>query len=416
MTDTRPTSLAQRGSHAVGRTFRSLRTRNYRIYAVGSLLSVSGSWMQRIAQDWLIVELGGGGVALGISVAAQFMPLPLLGMWGGLIVDRANRRRLVLLTQFAQAVLAVGLAAVVLTDIATLPLVYAFGLALGLVSVFDIPGRQVLVAEMVPHEDIANAQALYSSIHNAGRLVGPALAGVIIAASSLGVAFLVNAVSFVAVLVSLLRLDRSQLRTPPPLARAPGQVRAALSYCWQVADLRACMIVVTVVDVFGQNFRVMLPLLATGPLGGDVQTYGNLVAAIGVGAVIGAFASAAAASVRLGPLLASCALFGAINLAVVGVTGTVGSLLLMGLLGFGNVVFNNLARSLAILRASVDMRGRVMALHTIVSRGGTPIGAPIMGAICALGGVRVAFAVAAIMTFAAVLLVLPSVRHTQRIG
>ena len=248
------------------RTFRSLREPNYRRFFTGHAVSVVGTWMQRVAQDWLVLTLTGSGVALGLSSALQFGPIILLGLWGGTVVDRVDRRRLIIATQSVQAVLAAALAVLALTGVVQLWMVYALALALGLVTVLDSPARQAFVGEMVQPADYVNAQALNSTVHNAGRLVGPAIAGLLISTTGVGVAFVVNAVSFVAVLAGLLRMDTGSLRrvtpTGQPTGQRKGQAREGLCYVLGAPDLRMALLLVGVVALFGQNFRVVLPLLA----------------------------------------------------------------------------------------------------------------------------------------------------------
>ena len=393
-----------------GRTFRSLREPNYRRFFVGHAVSVVGTWMQRVAQDWLVLELTGSGVALGISTALQFGPVLLLGLWGGAVVDRVDRRRLILATQTVSALLAATLAVLALTGVVQLWMVYALALALGLVTVLDSPARQAFVGEMVEPADYVNAQALNSTVHNAGRLVGPAIAGLLIATTGVGVAFVVNAVSFVAVLVGLLRMDPAQLRRAPAHGPRKGQVRAGLRYVLASPDLRAVLLLVGVVALFGQNFRVVLPLLASATFDGGAEVYGYLTAALGLGAVLGSLFSAARETATSWALLLSCLAFGLVNLLAAAAPTLLAAYLAMVAVGFANIVFNTLGRTVLQLGSDVSMHGRVLALHGLVFLGSTPFGGPLLGWICEAFGPRAGLVVAGVAALLAGAVLLPRVR------
>jgi MFS family permease len=386
--------------------FRSLRERNYRRYVFGHAVSVIGTWMQRVGQDWLVLELTHSGVALGITLALQFLPILLGGVWGGVVVDRVDKRKLIIATQAAQAFLAAVLAVVTIAGVVNLATVFVMAFLLGVVSVFDVPARQAFVSELVDEGDVVNAMALASLVHNTGRLVGPAFGGLVIAWTGVGQTFALNAVSFVAVLIGLTIIDPSGLRREPPMERAPGQARAGLRYVWQHPELRIIMLLVAFVAVFGQNFRVVLPLLAADTFDGDARTYGLLTSALGLGAVIGALVSASATRPTARGLFASCGIFGVAN--VLGAVAPVLSVVLVAMVGVGaaNIVFNTYARTLLQLRSDRSLHGRVMAIHSLVFLGSTPIGAPLVGAVCAVAGARSGLVVAAVFSLvpAAVLL------------
>jgi MFS family permease len=376
------------------RTFSSLSDRNYRAYFLGSAVSVSGTWMQRVAQDWLVLQLTHSGVALGVSSALQFAPVLVLGAWGGAVIDRVDRRRLLLLTQLLSALLAAVLALVCATGLVTLWMVYALTFGLGVVTVFDSPARQTFVAEMVGTDKVINAQSLYSTVHNGGRLIGPALAGIVIAWLGVASAFALNALSFVAMIVALASMDVGALLRVPPTARAPRQIREGFAYLWTHRDLRASLILVAVVGVFGQNFRVVLPLLAQDTYHGGAQSYGYLTAALGLGAVIGALGSAARSRSSPRGLLLTCLAFGVVNLLVVVMPSFVLALAVIVGVGVTNIIFNTVGRTLMIISSEPSMRGRVMALYNIVFLGSTPIGGPIVGWACEAWGARSGFVIA----------------------
>jgi MFS family permease len=378
------------------RTFVSLTDRNYRAYFLGSAVSVSGTWMQRVAQDWLVLQLTHSGVALGLASALQFAPVLFLGAWGGAVIDRVDRRRLLLLTQVLSALLAAVLGLVTATGLVTLWLVYALTLGLGVVTVFDSPARQTFVAEMVGTDKVINAQSLYSTVHNGGRLVGPALAGIVIAWLGVAAAFGINALSFVAMIVALAWMDVGTLQRVPPTPRAPRQIRDGLGYVWGHRELRASLLLVAVVGVFGQNFRVVLPLLAQDTYRGGAQSYGYLTAALGLGAVIGALGSAARSRSSLRGMLLACLAFGGVNLLVAVMPSF--ALALAAIVGVGvtNIISNTVARTLMIIASDPSMRGRVMAIYNIVFLGSTPIGGPIVGWACQAWGARSGFVIAGV--------------------
>ncbi|MEX2291607.1 MAG: MFS transporter [Mycobacteriales bacterium] len=383
---------------------------NYRRYFLGQAVSVIGTWMQRVAQDWLVLTLTGSGVALGISTALQFGPMLVLGLWGGTVVDRVDRRRLIIGTQGVQAILAAVLAILALTGLVELWMVYALALALGLTTVLDSPARQALIGEMVEPADYVNAQALSSTVHNAGRLVGPAIAGLLIATTGVGIAFVVNALSFVAVLVGLLRMDPTSMRSRPARGPRKGQALEGLRYVLSRPDLRAVLLLVGIVALFGQNFRVVLPLLAQSTFDGGAEVYGYLTAALGLGAVLGALYSASRETATSWGLLLSCLAFGVVNLVAAAAPTLVAAYAAMVAIGFANIVFNTLGRTVLQLGSDPGMHGRVLALHGLVFLGSTPIGGPLLGWICELFGARAGLLVAGATAVVAGLALFPRLR------
>jgi MFS family permease len=394
--------------------FRSLRVPNYRIFFGGHAVSVIGTWMQRVAQDWLVLELSDSAIAVGIATALQALPTLFLGLWGGLLVDRLDRRRTIMATQAVSAVLAGVLAVLTLTGVVQLWMVFALALGLGLVTVLDVPARQAFVTEMVGPEDYVNAQSLNSTIHNAGRLVGPAVAGLLIAWVGSGAAFAFNAVSFVAVLISLFRIDPQRLNRAERVPRKRGQALEGLRYVWGRADLRACLILVAVIALFGQNFRVVLPLFARDVLGGGAETYGWLTSALGAGAVIGALATAVRETVTAWSMLLAAAGFAVVSMLMAGAPGLVVALGLLVGLGVANIVFNTLARVLLQLGADPTMQGRIIALHAIVFTGSTPIGGPMIGWVCEQFGARVGMLVSGLVPLLVALALTPTLRRLRR--
>jgi len=409
------TTLGGAARRARARTFRSLGDRNFRRFFAGNSVSVVGTWMQRVAQDWLVLSLTGSGVALGVSAACQYGPMLVLGLWGGTLVDRLNRRRLIIATQSASAALAAVLAVLTLTGTAELWMVYALALGLGLVTVLDAPARQALVAEMVPPADYVNAMALNSTVNNAGRLVGPAIAGLLIATTGVGWAFAVNAASFLAVLAGLLRMQPASLRSVVrPVGPRKGQTLEGLHYVLRSPELRAVLVLIGVVALFGQNFRVVLPLLAAQTFDGGAEVYGYLTAALGLGAVLGALFSASRQVVTSWGLLVACVAFGAANLVVAGAPSLLAAYATMVALGFANIVFNTLGRTVLQLASEPHVHGRVLALYNILFLGSTPLGGPLLGWVCAELGARTGFLIAGCTALLAAVGVLPRLRTLRR--
>lgn len=396
-------------------TFRSLRQRNYRLFFVGHAISVSGTWMQRVAQDWLVLQLSDSAVALGISTALQFLPTLLLGMWGGLLVDRFDKRRIIITTQILQAALALILGLLTITGVVELWMVYVLALLLGAVTVVDTPARSSFVPELVEADDYVNAQGLNSTVHNAGRLVGPAVAGVLIGWAGVGSAFLINAASFAAVLYGLFRMDISKLHIVAAHPRSRGQVRAGLRYVWERPALRSTIVLVAVVGLFGQNFRVILPLLAQQEFDGGAQVYGALMAMLGLGAVIGALTAASRPTPRFSTMVASTLMFAVVTLAASASSPLALAYVAMVALGFANIMLNTVGRVLLQLRSEQPMHGRVMALHAWVFLGTTPIGSYIAGWVSESYGPRIGMAIGGVSALVVGAVYLPGARQRDEV-
>jgi MFS family permease len=360
--------------------FRSLKTRNYRLYASGQLVSLTGTWMQRVAQDWLVLELTNSGTALGIVTALQFGPSLVLGLWGGMLADRYDKRKLLLGTQTALAVVALLLGVLVVSGVVQYWHVLALAAALGVIASVDTPVRQSFVVEMVGKEDLANAVAINATIFNAGRVLGPAIAGVMIAGMGTGLVFLVNAASSIGVLVALGLMRTAELSPSPPLQRARGQLRDGLQYVRGRADLMLTMILVFVVGTFGLNFQLTTALLAKQVFHRSASGYGLLSTALAVGACAGAVI--ATRRVRRPTqlfLLGMALVFGVIEIGV-GLMPTFDlTALLLVPTGLVMLTFTTAANASVQLGVEPTMRGRVMALYLMCFMGGTPVGAPIIG-------------------------------------
>ena len=369
--------------------FRSLRVRNYRLYAAGQLVSLTGTWMQRVAQDWLVLELTNSGTALGIVTALQFLPSLLFGLWGGLLADRYDKRKLLLATQTGLALVALILGVLDVTGIVQYWQVLVLALALGLVSAIDSPVRQSFVVEMVGPDDLTNAVGLNSTIFNSARILGPAVAGVMITAIGTGWAFVANGISSIAVLTGLALMRPAELRPSPAIDRIRGQLRAGLHYVRQRQDLLLTMVLVFVVGTFGLNFQITTALLAKQVFHRSATGYGLLSTALAVGACVGAvLATRRRTRPSLLFLLLAAMAFGLLEILAGSMPGFGATALMLVLVGLAMLTFTTAANSSVQLGVEATMRGRVMALYLMCFLGGTPVGAPIVGWVAYTVGPR----------------------------
>jgi MFS family permease len=368
-------------------TFAALANPNYRRYVSGQAVSMIGTWMQSVAQSWLVLQLTGSPTALGVVIALQTLPTLVLGPYAGVIADRLDKRRLMIGLQTMMGVLALVLGVLTITGTVELWHVYVLAFLLGMNSCFENPARQAFVLEMVGPGDLRNAVSLNSVLNNAARAVGPAIAGIVIATGGLGLCFLLNAASFVAVVASLVRLDVSALSRPIPAPRAPGQLREGLAYVRRTPALAIPLLMMALVGCLAYEFQVVLPVVAQQTFGGDARTYGFLTAAMGVGAVVGGLFVAARGRTGLTSLVVTSTLFGVALLGTALAPNLVVAIIGMGLVGVFSVAFLSTGNSTLQLASAPQMRGRVMALWAVAFLGSTPIGGPIAGAVVqAFGG------------------------------
>lgn len=370
-------------------TFHSLAIRNYRIYFFGALVSNIGTWMARVAQDWLVlVDLTPRSAsALGIVTGLQFLPFLLLAPWAGAVVDRFPKRTVLMVTQVALGLVSLVTGLLVVFGVAQLWQVYLLALLQGIATAFDNPARQAFVSEMVPTGRLANAVALNSASFNAGRLVGPAVAGLVIAAWGTGVALLANAATFAAVLIALSRLDPAAL-TPAPITRGRGSIREGLAYVRGRPDLKLVMGLVFVLGTFGMNFQITMALMATKVFDKGPTEFGLLGSIMAIGSLAAALLSARRANPRLRHLLVAMALFTvSATAASLAPTYAVFALTLIPV-GLAALTALTTANAMVQLRTAPEMRGRVMALYLAIFMGGTPFGAPLIGWIGDVFGAR----------------------------
>jgi MFS family permease len=382
------------------RTFRSLRRHhNYRLFFAGQIVSLAGSWMQNVALAWLVLSLSRSPLAVAGLLFCRFAPYTLLGLFAGSIVDRVDTRRLVLWTQVAAMITSAALATVTLTGTATLPVVYALAALGGITLVLDAPARQVLTFEMVGPRELPNAVALNSGLLNASRVIGPAIAGVLIASAGIAVCFVVNTLSYVAVLAALLAMRESEL-FPVEQSRAPtvlAGTREGLSYAWHDRQVRAVLVVVTCVGLVGFNFNTLVPLLASDTLHVDARAFGLLSAAFGLGAFAGAIATASSRRASFGVFRAGALGFSVLLFALAPVhEARLAGVMLFGI-GAAFTLFAANANALVQLAAPDRLRGRVVALYLFAFVGLAPLGSLLSGTLVQIGGTRLAFVVAGVV-------------------
>ncbi|HET8759235.1 MAG TPA: MFS transporter [Solirubrobacteraceae bacterium] len=389
-------------SAGVRRTFASLSVPNYRRYFSGQVVSITGNWMQTVAEMWLMVQLTGNGLSVGVTAALQFLPMLLFAPWGGLLADRVSKRRLLTITQTLMAIPALTLWALTVHGSVAVWMVYALVLARGVVNAVDNPARQSFVIEMVGADRVVNAVALNSVIVHTARILGPAAAGGVIALLGVGPCFLLNALSFAAFIAALRLMDPDALHSPVTEARrGPGQLRRAVEYVARTPELLIPLAMMAVVGTLSYNFQILLPLLASFTWHGTAATYTALAVAMGVGSVAGALAAGARG--RVGPrlLVGAAALFALAELLVAVAPGVGLQVLALIPLGAVSVTFAAGVNSALQLAVEPAMRGRVMALYSMVFLGSTPIGAPLVGWIAEVWSPRGGLLLGAVAALAA---------------
>jgi MFS family permease len=383
-------------SAAVRRSLDSLSVPNYRRYFTGQIVSVSGNWMQMVAEVWLMLSLTGSGVAVGLTTALQFLPILLFGAWGGVLADRFSKRRLLMVTQALMALPAIALFVIVTAGTVEPWMVLALVFVRGTVNAVDNPTRQAFPIEMVGPERVVNAVSLNSVLIHASRLFGPGLAALTIAIAGVGPCFVLNSLTFGVMILALWRMNPAELREPPGAVRERGAVRAGLRYVRRTPALAVPLALMALVGTFGLNFQVILPLLARFSFDGGASTYAGLVAAMGVGSVIGALLTGAHGRTDA-RLIAGAALgFGVLALLAALMPTVLLEIPVLAMLGGSAVTFAAAINSSLQLAVEPEMRGRVMALYSIVFLGSTPIGGPLAGWLSEAYDPRVALLLAAI--------------------
>jgi MFS family permease len=368
--------------------FAALTSRSYRIYLAGQSLANTGTWMQSIAQDWLIYDLTHSSTCVGVTMALQFLPILSLGLYTGGVADRLPKRRILLTTQTLNAAATAALAVITIAGAVRAADVYAFALASGLIFAFDAPARQAFVAEVVPPGQLRAAIALNAAVFQATRLIGPALAALLIASVGTGWVFAVNAACYAGPVIGLLRLRPSDLRPAPAARREPGALRATARYLRQHPDVVRTIFLVGMFGTFGLNFPIVLTAMAKSTFHGDATTYGLFNIALAIGSAGGALFAGAAARSRPGMIAGAAAGFGLLEVAAALAPRLAVFLVLLGAMGLANLAFQSMANASVQLAVDPRLRGRVMGLYMLAFVGGTPIGAPLIGALTSQFGAR----------------------------
>lgn len=367
--------------------FGSLGNYNYRLYASGQIISLVGVWMQRVAQDWLVLELTNGSpLALGFAASLQFLPVLLLSMWGGVLADRLDKRKLLLWLESALGLCALALGLLDVTGVAELWHVYVLCFLLGCFSAVETPVRQSFVVEMVGRDSLTNAVAINSMMFNLARIIGPAIAGVTIVAIGTGWVFIANAISFIGVVGGIWLMRTSQLQRSDPLPREKGQLLSGLRYVRNRPDLLTVMVLVFFIATFGMNFYMTLAIMARNVFNGDADAYGLLSTLIAVGTLAGATWAARRKTPRLSVFIGAGVVFGILEV----VSGLMPTMILTGLMmipvGIAMMTFNTTANATIQLAVEPEMRGRVMGIYMLVFLGGNPVGGPLMGWLGEING------------------------------
>jgi MFS family permease len=393
------------------RTFSSLSNGNYRKYFFGQTTSLIGTWMQMTAQSWLVFTLTHSATDIGLVVALQTLPVLLLGPYGGVVADRVDKRKLMVILQTAMGVQAAILAVLSLTHVVTYLDVCILAIVLGLNNAFENPSRQSFMMEMVGPKDVRNAVSLNSTMNNVARAVGPAVAGVLIASFGEGWCFAANAVSFVAVVFSLMIMDLSTLKPSVPTERAKGQLREGFRYVAATPTLLYPLIMMALVGMLAYEFQVTLPVVAGRVFHGNSEDYGLLMASMGIGAVIGGLWTASKGKTGTRAMVRAAFLFGTF-ITCAALSPDIGvEYIALALVGFASVSFLAMTNSTLQLESDPQMRGRVMALWAVGFMGTTPIGGPVIGWITTETNARVGLGVGAASCFVAALIGWLTVRH-----
>ncbi len=386
-------------------TFAALRVPNFRIYLSAHAIASTGTWMQNIALEWLVLELSGSPAAVGIAMACQFLPMLLIGMYGGVIADRYPKRVVLMVTQTLNGLLSGALAVLTITGHVRVEHVYLFALAAGLVFVVDNPTRQVFVNEVVPQRYVRNAIALNAAVFQTSRLVGPAVAAVMIATVGTGWAFAANALSYLAPLAGLLLIRSADLLPTPAVERAPGQLRSALRYVAARPHVAWTTVLVGVVGTFGLKFPVVLTAMADETFAGGAELYGLFNVVLAVGSVAGALVAGGRTHTRLRTIVLAGAAFGVAQFAAALAPGLGVFLVALVAMGMVNLAFQAMANSSVQSWVAPEVRGRVMGLYMLAFVGGTPLGGPVIGWITDAFGARVGMAVCGLLPLLAAVVV-----------
>ncbi|MBV8296194.1 MAG: MFS transporter [Acidimicrobiia bacterium] len=398
-----PATTRDRIRLAVRERIRSLRTRNFRLFFTGQLVSNTGNWLTMVALTLLVLHMTGSGVAVGFVAACQFGPILVLSPFAGLVADRSNKLRLLKITQTGEMCQSLVLAGLAFMHHPPLWALYLTALAGGCLLAFDNPVRRSFVTEMVPEEDVPNAVILYSGLVNTSRIFGPALAGLLVATLGYGWCFTVDAITYLAVLAALWMMRPSELRLVPVTPRGKGQVRAGLRYVRSLPELWIPFVMLAVVGTLSYNFSVVFPLFVERALGGSDVTYTLVYTVFSAGALVGAFVVAGQRKVGIDKIVRGAAAFGVTSLALAFAPSVAATFPIVAVVGFSSIMFMTATTAIVQVRADPRMHGRVLALQTVLLVGTTPIGGPIMGAIADVTNARVPLVIGGVSALGAAL-------------
>lgn len=384
-----------------GNTFRSLKIRNYRLFYVGQFVSLSGTWMQLVAQSWLVLKLTGSGTAVGGVMAAQFLPMLLAGPFGGVVADRVDKRRALIALQAMAGALAALLGLLAATGLARVWVVYLLALLFGCVSAVEVPTRQSFILEMVGMDRVTNAVSLNSVLMNATRVTGPAVAGALIAFVGIPFCFYVNAVSFLAAIAGLYMMRVDDLVENEPVEREKGQLREGFRYVWQTPVLRTTLVMMAVLGTMVYNFQTLLPLFAHFTFNGDAALFALFMSVMGAGAVVGGLVAANRKTPQMRAVVLAAFALGVFVLATAFAPGVTSASVLLFFVGVASTSFVAVGNATLQVNSDPSMRGRVMALFAVAFLGSTPIGGPLVGFVSQHLGPRVGLGMGAIAAFGA---------------
>jgi MFS family permease len=394
-------------------TFSSLYVRNYRLYYIGQIISTSGTFMQTVAQAWLVLKLTNSGTALGITSALQYVPILILGPYGGVIADRISKRKILYFTQSISGILALILGVLVLTGLVQVWMVYILAFSLGMVNVFDNPTRQTFYIELVGPDNLRNAVTLYSTLVNIARIIGPAIAAALIAAFGLAPCFIINGVSYVAVVIMLGMMRANELLITPPVPRAKGQIQEGFKYVVSTPVLGSTLLVMAIIGTLTYEFQVSLPLIAQFTFHGNASSYALLTASMGFGAAFGGISFASRKGIRAYKVVTASLLFGLAVLAAAFMPSLLLTALALVLVGICSINFSSLGNSILQLESSPQMRGRVMSFWSVAFLGSTTIGGPIVGWFAEAAGARWGLALGGLAALVAAALGAITLRNVQ---
>ena len=397
-----------------GGAFAALSSRSYRIYIGGQSLANTGAWMQSIAQDWLIFNLTHSSTAVGVTMALQFGPILLFGLHAGAVADRVPKRRILLITQTLSGIATAALAVITITGAVRPAYVYAFALASGMILAFDSPARQAFVTEVVPEGRLRAAISMNAAVFQAARLIGPAIASLLIATAGTGWGFAVNAACYLGPTIGLLMLRPSELQPAPVVPKTRGSMAATARYLRRRPDVLWTIFLVGMLGTFGLNFPIVLTAMAKSAFGGNAGTYGLFNIVIGLGSAGGAVLAGTGTRPRTRAIVASAAVFGALEAAAALAPDLAVFLALLIAMGFINLVCQAMANASVQLAVDPELRGRVMGLYMLVFIGGTPFGAPVVGAITSHFGARTGMFVCGVVPAVAAVMVAAVVARRNR--